>query len=656
MLADTLNIPLGVIECAIAVTTSSVLPGNGSAITTSIDSSFPKSSGQLVDFPTPGSVHSRETTDSGISPDTSDDIPTGTSLPESPSQATESIPAPVKGSQSTSVTKAATLGFATQETTNGVIEPSEAISETLQTSEGTPNESLPNLHDSTTSRPPAASEIATNTDGLTYTIEPTNISETSEPTETDTSGSPEDTGSASEAQTEPAETSQHTTQPESTELEDPSPTTGSPEASEPPTTADGPTQATQSHSKPSPSEGLAHATSDLKASTTMAEDVVVTGTDGTVATYVPEQNSDYISSTGGGKGGGGVIRPPPPTANPVPPVSGNEPSDKNNDGGDDGDDDASTKDDKSTVESTVTNEASTTTDATTTSDECTAATQPGCTRTVSYMTSDGTQIIVPDTSPPAIIPDDMYTAEVNQDIIDILQKKWAEEFPDEESVTTETGSTTESTTADEITATLTTESESFSSTSIPSTFTTKTRDSSDKSDAPASTTEEATITPNPCIVHAGPAVETPYCQCSTTVDGKDYYATTTLIKNQCSAYTEFPAEITLAPETGPITDAPIQQPITTTTDGTVLVWSEYTLDYINWPGVGKITQTFDIGDPSTVSTPVPTQTAFDNDGGGQCGTNAGLSKKGLHEACDRAINQFDDGTIYIDYASRYSGS
>ncbi|EKJ69120.1 hypothetical protein FPSE_10701 [Fusarium pseudograminearum CS3096] len=60
--------------------------------------------------------------------------------------------------------------------------------------------------------------------------------------------------------------------------------------------------------------------------------------------------------------------------------------------------------------------------------------------------------------------------------------------------------------------------------------------------------------------------------------------------------------------------------------------------------------------PSTVSTPLPSQTAIDNDGGGQCGTSDGLSKKGLGEACDRSINEFDADTVYKGYATRYSRS
>ncbi|KAG7409136.1 hypothetical protein Forpe1208_v011235 [Fusarium oxysporum f. sp. rapae] len=309
-------------------------------------------------------------------------------------------------------------------------------------------------------------------------------------------------------------------------------------------------------------------TGSMASSTMTSEDVIVTGTDGTVATYVPEQNKDYISSTGtttttddngaaivifpfgwfwklhDGKGGGGVAKPPAPTANPVP---GNEPSDKNEDNDDNDDDDASTKEDNRSTITTV----------------------------------------LPTTQEP----------------------------------TSGTTTTSEETTSEE-----------------------------------SSTDEEATRTYYPCVIHGGPAIETPYCQCSTTVSGEGYYATTTLIDDQCIAYTEFPSQITSAPDTGPITDEPIQQPITATADGTVLVWSAYVLDYINVTGITKITQSVGVGEPSTLSTPLPSQTAVDNDGGGQCGTGDGLSKKGLREACDRAINKFDDDTIYSDYVSRYSRS
>ncbi|KAF5987632.1 hypothetical protein FCOIX_896 [Fusarium coicis] len=445
-------------------------------------------------------------------------------------------------------------------------------------------------------------------------------------------------------------------------------------------------------------------TADIVPSSTVAsKNSVVTGTEGAVATYIPEQNKDYISLTGtttttddsgaaivifpfgwfwkldGGKVGGGIAKVPAPTANPIPEK---EPGNENED-----DDDASTKEDeKSTMVSTVlsTTEEPTsvsTTEETTTSEECTVATQPDCTRTVSYMTSDGTQIMTefgdcptivscatetqatatvtlkpeflwagaPDTEPVGVIPDDAYTADVDPDIIIALEARWAEIL-----VTTVIGITLKL----QLLVALQPwrSSDTYTGTAVPSTFITKTRGTGTTTGTPISTDEEVTRTYYPCVIHGGPAVETPYCQCSTTISGEGYYATTSLVDDQCTAYTEFPSQITAAPETGPITDEPIQQPITITTDGTILVWSAYVLDYINIPGITKITQSVGVGEPSTVSTPLPSQTAVDNDGGGQCGTGDGLSKKGLREACDRAINKFEDDTIYSEYASRYSRS
>ncbi|EKJ79606.1 hypothetical protein FPSE_00291 [Fusarium pseudograminearum CS3096] len=470
---------------------------------------------------------------------------------------------------------------------------------------------------------------------------------------------------------------------------------------------------------------------------TSTGDMVVTGTDGTIATYVPEQDSSYASSTetitttddngdniiifpfgwfwklDGGKGGAGVVKPPAPTINPG---MVNQPDEKEGDEDEDDDkneDDASTKDgDTSTVDSTVssTTEWPTTTTTsepeTTTTEECTAMTQPDCTRTVSYMTSDGTKIMTEfgdcptivscatETqatatvtlseliwaggvieTPLEIIPEDALTAEVDHDLMDALEDEWAKVFDGDDSVfprvgnatdtaiektATETETLTAETSTDlalttDLAETITTESGSSFASITPSTLVTRTKVSSNTLEV-TRTTGEAVQTYFPCVIHGGPAVETPYCQCSTTIDGQGYYATTTLVDDKCIAYTEFPSEITSAPPSGPITEEPVQEPITTTTAGTVLVWSAYVLEYINIAGVTRITHSVGVGQPSTVSTPLPSQTAVDNDGGGQCGTADSLSKQGLREACDRAIDQFEDGVVYTGYASRYSRS
>ncbi|KAF5677742.1 hypothetical protein FDENT_9167 [Fusarium denticulatum] len=576
--------------------------------------------------------------------------------------------------------------------------------------------------------------------------------------ELDSTSPPSEALTVSEGASRTLESSQPAMESRTTKLESTTTLTDSADSSPPSTTLEKTEPVTKSNHKSLTSEktseitNLPIVTGSVASSTMTSEDGIVTGTDGTVATYVPEQNKDYISPTGtttttddngaaivifpfgwfwklhGGKGGGGVAKPPAPTANPVPE---NEPGDKNEGYDDnDDDDDASTKeDDRSTAHSTVlsttqqpTSATTTITSEETTSDECTAATQPDCTKTISYMTSDGTQIMtefgscptiiscatktqttetvtltsefiwagVPNTNPAVLIPEDAYTADVGPEIVAALEAQWAEIFGDDDGWNdTETAIVSGSTTIEEstmtsltdteavstvtsedpttaysnsltsntkATATFTTASDTYSVTTTPSTLITKTRGTSDTTDMPASTDEEATRTYFPCVIHGGPAVETPYCQCSTTISGEGYYATTSLVDDQCTAYTVFSSQITAAPETGPITDEPIQQPITTTIDGTVLVWSAYVLDYINIPGITKIIQSVGVGKPSTVSTPLPSQTAVDNGGGGQCGTGNSLSKRGLREACDRAINKFEDDTIYSEYASRYSRS
>ncbi|KAI3571037.1 meiotically up-regulated gene family-domain-containing protein [Fusarium oxysporum f. sp. albedinis] len=168
----------------------------------------------------------------------------------------------------------------------------------------------------------------------------------------------------------------------------------------------------------------------------------------------------------------------------------------------------------------------------------------------------------------------------------------------------------------------------------------------------ASTTSEEARTYYPCVIYGGPRVSKPYCQCSTTVSGKQYVTTASMVDKSCADYTSFPSPV--APVTdAPLTQAPIETPFTTTEDGTVLVYSAYTLEYFNLDSF-HVTATGGYGAPSTVSTPLPSQTAVDNDGGGQCGTSDSLSKDGFGDACDRAINGFDDDTVYTGYTSRYS--
>ncbi|KAF4345321.1 hypothetical protein FBEOM_725 [Fusarium beomiforme] len=169
-------------------------------------------------------------------------------------------------------------------------------------------------------------------------------------------------------------------------------------------------------------------------------------------------------------------------------------------------------------------------------------------------------------------------------------------------------------------------------------------------------TTAPTRTYYPCNIYGGPRVTSAYCQCSTTVSGKQYIATATLIDDRCEAYTEYPSKVDPATEAPPPTQAPINEPLTKTIDGTVLAWTAYTLAYGQVYKDVTVTFSNGVGDVKTIATPVPTQTHVDNDGSGQCGTSDGLSKSGLGDACDRAIGEFEDDTIYTGYTTRYSRS
>ncbi|KAG9503331.1 hypothetical protein J7337_006176 [Fusarium musae] len=222
---------------------------------------------------------------------------------------------------------------------------------------------------------------------------------------------------------------------------------------------------------------------------------------------------------------------------------------------------------------------------------------------------------------------------------------------DETSTADQTAKTEETTRADETDT-------SAPTTTTPSTFITTTRPSDQTTNT--ITSEDITTAPGrtyyPCGIYGGPRVTSAYCQCSTTVSGKQYIATATLIDNKCEAYTEYPSKVDPATEAPPPTQAPINEPLTKTIDGTVLAWTAYTLAY--GQVYKDVTATFSngIGEVKTITTPVPTQTHVDNDGSGQCGTSDGLSKSGLGDACDRAIGEFDDDTIYTGYTTRYSRS
>lgn len=172
------------------------------------------------------------------------------------------------------------------------------------------------------------------------------------------------------------------------------------------------------------------------------------------------------------------------------------------------------------------------------------------------LTADFIWVGVPNTNPAIFISEDAYTADVDLEIVAALEAQWAEIFGDDDGwndtkTSTISGSTTvdesimTSLTDTEATSTVTSESsttahsnsltsnteaaatfakasDTYSGTTVPSTLITKTRGTSDTTDMPVSTDEEATRIYYPCVIHGGPAVETPYCQCSTTVSGEGY--------------------------------------------------------------------------------------------------------------------------------------
>lgn len=233
---------------------------------------------------------------------------------------------------------------------------------------------------------------------------------------------------------------------------------------------------------------------------------------------------------------------------------------------------------------------------------------------------------------------------------------------------TTTGGPDETTTADETTSMDETKAETSTFfTLTPSTLLTTTRPSSDEvsntitastelTTSAEGTTTAPTRTYYPCVPFGGPRVENPYCQCETTLSGKHYVATTSMVDGACDAYTEFPSKINPTTEAPPPTDPAINEPLTQTNDGTVLAWSSYKLEYNRVYKDVTVTYSHGLGEARTIETPVPTQTAVDNDGSGQCGTSDKLSKQGLGDACDGAIAHFEDDVIYKGYTTRYDRS
>ncbi|GKU06275.1 unnamed protein product [Fusarium langsethiae] len=182
--------------------------------------------------------------------------------------------------------------------------------------------------------------------------------------------------------------------------------------------------------------------------------------------------------------------------------------------------------------------------------------------------------------------------------------------------------------------------------------------SSDTITSMASSTEMPTTTTSsirtnyPCVPFGGPRVATPYCQCETTSDGKQMVATAPLVSNACDAYTEFPASLYTTPPPAP-TPTVFNEPYTETDAGTVLVWESYSLR--EWKIMGHpVTNTIGLGEASTVSTPVPTATDTNGDGSSICTSVDKNVRNALSGACNSALDQFEDDTVYDKFTGRYS--
>ncbi|KAH7129159.1 hypothetical protein EDB81DRAFT_888926 [Dactylonectria macrodidyma] len=138
------------------------------------------------------------------------------------------------------------------------------------------------------------------------------------------------------------------------------------------------------------------------------------------------------------------------------------------------------------------------------------------------------------------------------------------------------------------------------STLLPSTLVTSTTE--------ITTTEAPERTYYPCVNHGGPNIPTPYCQCSTTTGGQTFFATASLISGQCASYTAFPSKIsTVTTEVqAPITEGPVAEPVTMTEDGTFLFYPSRVYSYGEvYIGI-KITLTYGVGTPVTLSTSAST--------------------------------------------------
>ncbi|KAF5616789.1 uncharacterized protein FTJAE_12938 [Fusarium tjaetaba] len=234
--------------------------------------------------------------------------------------------------------------------------------------------------------------------------------------------------STSEEAQVPVESTTDNNEPTTEEKPEPEPTTDSKEADKPTTQGPGPKPTTEDADSNEPTSkyepGQTGTPNEPEKTTappkpTTTEDGIVTGSNGAVVTYLPEQDKDYSDFTGtttttddggaaivifpGGwfwKPSGNLpagILPPPPGTNPAGAGGGTPGGGGEGEGEDDKnetkkeDEEQSTKEEeKSTAEPSTAETTTKTTEATTTTEACSAVEIEDCTRTISYYTTDGT--------------------------------------------------------------------------------------------------------------------------------------------------------------------------------------------------------------------------------------------------------------------------
>ncbi|KAF5679426.1 hypothetical protein FHETE_843 [Fusarium heterosporum] len=124
-----------------------------------------------------------------------------------------------------------------------------------------------------------------------------------------------------------------------------------------------------------------------------------------------------------------------------------------------------------------------------------------------------------------------------------------------------------------------------------------------------------------------------------------------MISGQCGDYTEFALSLYTTPPPAPQPTI-FDEPYTETNSGTVLVYNSYSLREFAMYTI-HATAAVGLGDPSTVSTPVPTATNTNYDGSDVCSSSDKNVRNALSGACVLALNQFEDDTVYTNYVSRY---